>query len=404
MPRLRQGTIVDGRFRIEDALGRGGMGTVFAAWDLRDGRRVAIKVPHRGDDMRLRREAQAVAKLASPHVARVIATGTLDDPDGAYGYVALEYLDGADLATWLETRGPISAAAAAELVRQACEALAEAHAAGIVHRDLKPANLFLTAAHGVKVLDFGISWSAHDERLTASGALLGSPAYMAPECMRPQAQVDPRSDLWSLGVVLYEAVSGRLPFESPAFPDLCLKILLDDMPTLATDDRLVRIVRRCLEKDPEHRFASAHELQEALTTLSDAAALRAIARELDRPSVPNACRLAAPAVALLGRRGARVDDLCISRRACRRRSGRRDPARPHPDPVPGPPEPRGVAPARPLPDAIHRTAVARPRHVSVPAKLGSFHPAARVPTQTEAAPPVPPPPATVDPDPLASAF
>jgi len=403
MPRLRQGTVVEGRFRIDDALGRGGMGTVFAATDLRDGRRVAIKVPHRGDDTRLRREAHAVAKLASPHVARVIDTGTLDDADGPCGYVALEYLDGVDLAAWLKTRGPIPASAAAEVVRQACDALAEAHAVGIVHRDLKPSNLFLTPAHGVKVLDFGIAWSAQDARLTASGALVGSPAYMAPECMRPQATIDPRSDLWSLGVVLYEAVSGRLPFESPAFPDLCLKILLDDMPPLAVDDRLVRVIRRCLEKDPEDRFASAHELGEALAVLSDAAVLRTIARELGRPSPPEPVPVrrrrslfavgVALALTIWAPPGTPVVDAPVEETPLART----------PDPLPSPPEQPVVVPARPVPEAIPRAAVARPRHGTVHSKLGSFDPA-RVARPPEAVQQPAPPTATVDPDPLASAF
>ncbi len=280
---LRRGQIVSDRYRVDEMLGSGGMGFVVAATDLQRSRRVALKLPHRDrmrsvrDVARFVREARSAACLTSRHVPRIYETGTVRSDDVTIPFIALEYLEGADLATWLATRGPLGVATAANIVVQACHAIAEAHAHGIVHRDLKPANLMLTVAESgdvlVKVLDFGICKARGEtaNQLTATGALVGSPAYMPPEQMRPSTTVDARGDLWSLGIVLYEAVTGRRPFESAVFPDLCLKILLDDMPPLPEElaPAFVEVVRRCLEKEPAARYQSAAELADALAPFAE---------------------------------------------------------------------------------------------------------------------------------------
>ncbi len=268
----RRGCVLGGKFLVGETLGEGGMAIVVAATDRKTARRIALKLPRperrRPADLeRFEREAKAIGALASQHLPRVYETGTL--PDGV-PYIALEYLEGIDLATLLSTR-TLDPAAAAEIIGQACRALAVAHAAGIVHRDLKPANLFLTASSGrvvVKLLDFGICRTQAPTGATTTGTLLGSPAYMPPERMRPSATVDARGDQWSLGIVLFEMVAGRRPFDAPAFPDLCLQILLDDVPPLDAPDAFVRIIQRCLAKEPDARFTDVAALADALAPLA----------------------------------------------------------------------------------------------------------------------------------------
>lgn len=284
---LGRGQIVGDRYRVEERIGSGGMGFVVAATDLRTARRVALKLPHLDrltrarDRARLVREAQAVQRVTSSHVPRILEVGSFRAEGIEVPFLALEYLDGADLAVWLAARGRMSASIAVSVIVQACDAIAEAHALGIVHRDLKPANLFLTSSPAgelvVKVLDFGIAraCATSDAKLTTTGALVGSPAYMPPERMRPSSEVDARGDLWSLGVVLYEMVAGHLPFESAVFPDLCLKILLDDVPPLPEDcdvpRGIVDVLKRCLEKEPDARYQTAGELSAALQPFADPA-------------------------------------------------------------------------------------------------------------------------------------
>lgn len=279
---LRRGQVVGARYRIEDLIGRGGMGQVMCATDLHDHRRVALKVPHadrarsRKDVRRLRREARMIAQLTSPFAARLFDTGTFIDDGVEIPYLVLEYVDGVDLATWLRARGPLTATMAATMAWQVCDAIGEAHARGILHRDIKPANLMLSASESgrlvTKVLDFGIAreCDAHDPRLTRTADLVGSPTYMAPEQMRPSADVDARADVWALGVVLFEALTGRPPFESASLPELCLKIMLDEPPPLpdSCPAELAACVRRCLANDPRERYASARELADSLRDLA----------------------------------------------------------------------------------------------------------------------------------------
>jgi serine/threonine-protein kinase len=272
------GQVLAGKYRVERILGRGAMGIVVAARHLQLDQVVAIKLLVRDavDDEvaveRFLREARSAAKLRSDHVARVLDVGKL--PGGA-PYMVMELLEGADLADVLETRGQLEAALACEYVVQACDAVAEAHMRGIVHRDLKPENLYLTTRVGgermVKVLDFGISkvMTGKQGALTQTRAVVGSPLYMAPEQLRSSKDASPRSDVWALGVVLYELLTRRWPFEADSLPDLCVKVareaprpvtaLREDVPAA-----LAAVIDRCLRKDPAERYADAGALAAAL--------------------------------------------------------------------------------------------------------------------------------------------
>ncbi|WP_437662756.1 serine/threonine-protein kinase [Sorangium sp. So ce1182] len=276
---VREGQVLAGKYRVERVIGAGGMGVVVAATHLQLEERVAIKLllpaaaRSRTLAERFVREARAAVKVKSEHVARVTDVGTLES---GTPYMVMEYLSGSDLSDALRTGGPVPPQAAVEYVLQACEALAEAHAAGIVHRDLKPANLFLTRrADGspcVKVLDFGISKVATggaDPRITDTKAVMGSPLYMSPEQLKSSRDVDARTDIWSLGVILFELLAGEPPFDGATMPQLCVAIMQGVPRPLAAfradvPPALEAVVLRCLEKTPERRFHDIGELAEAL--------------------------------------------------------------------------------------------------------------------------------------------
>ncbi|MEP7119611.1 MAG: protein kinase [Byssovorax sp.] len=277
---LAPGTLIGGKYRVERALGRGGMGVVVLAYDETLGRRVAIKLLRaagRGDEARFLREARAVARLTSEHVARILEVGALDD--GA-PFLVMEYASGSDLGRVLHDRGRLPAAIAVDYLLQAGEVLAEAHALGIIHRDLKPSNLFLAARVDgsplIKVLDFGIAKSmpgvagnAEETSLTATSATIGSPLYMSPEQLHSARDVDARTDLWSLGAVLHELLTGRPPFEAESAAAVGAKIAAAAPTPLAegcpdAPGGLAAVVLRCLEKDPDRRFQDLAELAEAL--------------------------------------------------------------------------------------------------------------------------------------------
>ena len=282
---VREGDVIAGKYRVERLLGVGGMGVVVAARPEQLDQLVAIKFV-RDDALdndeaveRFLREARSAARLKSEHVARVLDVGRLET--GA-PYMVMEFLDGHDLSQALTRDGPMAVELAASLMIQVCEAVAEAHAAGIVHRDLKPENLFLTHTVGgtpkMKVLDFGVSKSSRvgdnpQAKLTRTRTMLGSPLYMAPEQMRSSRDVDSRGDVWALGVVLFELLTGRSPFEAETMPELCLKIVSEPPLPLAqlrpaVPPGLVAVVDRCLQKEKEKRFATAAELAQALAPFS----------------------------------------------------------------------------------------------------------------------------------------
>jgi serine/threonine-protein kinase len=216
---------------------------------------------------RFLREAQAAVRLRSEHVARVIDVGSLET--GA-PYMVLEYLEGTDLSSF--PRSQLTVGGIIDLVLQACEGLAEAHSLGIVHRDIKPANFFITQrADGtrlLKVLDFGISKTLTTTgQLTATRTVMGTPAYMSPEQMRSSRDVDHRSDIWSLGVVLYELLQGVPPFEGDTFSSMVLKVVNDPLPklTVRLPGGLDDIIYRCLQKDPARRFQNIAGLAHAMS-------------------------------------------------------------------------------------------------------------------------------------------
>ncbi|WP_437671182.1 protein kinase domain-containing protein [Sorangium sp. So ce131] len=278
------GDILAGKYRVERVLGSGNMGVVVAATHMGHGQLVALKLmlPGRtaGPEQRERflREARAAVRLRSQYVARVLDVDALQN--GA-PYIAMEFLDGQDLAALLQVRGPLPYHEATEYVLQACEAVGEAHAVGIVHRDLKPANLFLTedvsGSPCIKVLDFGVSKLVGDLTLTNNSQALGSPLYMSPEQMNSSRDVDARSDLWALGVSLYQLVAGRTPFHADTIQALCTRVFFGRPTPLGeyrsnTPPEFEAVILRCLERDPERRWRDVAEFAAALVPHAPAGA------------------------------------------------------------------------------------------------------------------------------------
>jgi serine/threonine-protein kinase len=265
---LHVGQLLDRRYRIESLLGAGGMGLVASALHVDLGHRVAIKVLHEELAQnattveRFMREARAVVNLRTDHVCRVFDVGRLES--GA-PYIVMELLEGVDL-SHTAAKGPIPVSLAAEYISQACTALTEAHAAGIIHRDLKPANLFVTRRPDgsalVKVLDFGIAKATLDTapNLTATTGMMGSPAFMSPEQIQSARQVDVRTDIWALGVTLYQLVSGRLPFAAPSLTELAIKVAMAEPDPIDCDPAMRAVILRCLDKDRERRYPTAAAL------------------------------------------------------------------------------------------------------------------------------------------------
>jgi serine/threonine-protein kinase len=280
MAAVRAGDIIAGKFQIERVLGEGGMGYVVAARHIQLGQTVALKFMR--EDVvtsecksRFLREARNTVRLKSKHVSRVLDVGSLDSGSP---YMVMEYLEGTDLSDLLHERGRFPVVEACDYIIQACEAISEAHCYGIIHRDLKPANLFLTRGSGgepiVKVLDFGVSKvlelgmdedtrpggrrGHHDSVVTNATDLLGSPSYMAPEQVVSARNADARSDVWSLGVILFRLVSGKLPFTGTALGDLIQNVIHGPIPNLRQlrpdiPEGLEHVVLRCLDRDRDRR-------------------------------------------------------------------------------------------------------------------------------------------------------
>jgi serine/threonine-protein kinase len=267
--------IIADRFRLVRPLGEGGMGAVWLAHHIRLQIPCAVKFMHPevaaepSYRARFDREAIAAARIRSPHVVQVLDHGVWEGAP----YIAMEYLEGEDLEHRLARRGTLSPAETATIMVQVARALNKAHAAGLVHRDLKPANVFLVHDDDreiVKVLDFGVAKidAQGTGGQTRTGAIMGTPYYMSPEQAQGTKAVDHRSDLWALGVVAYQCLTGAVPFSSDAFGDLVLKIVVEPIPVPSAiapvppgfDAWWVRAVAR----DPAQRFQSAKELAEAL--------------------------------------------------------------------------------------------------------------------------------------------
>ncbi|WP_434046421.1 MULTISPECIES: serine/threonine-protein kinase [Sorangium] len=277
------GDVLAGKYRVEQIVGAGAMGMIVAAWHLELDQRVAMKFLHApgtdtggGDPAeRFRREARALARIKSEHVARVLDVGSLQ---AGLPYMVMEFLDGNNLSEEIRARGPLPVMESVGYMLQVLEAMAEAHAAGIVHRDLKPANLFLArrpdGGRIIKVLDFGISKAllgiTRDElSLTKTATLLGSPLYMSPEQVRSAREVDARADIWSLGVILYEMLTGRTPYNGDSVPQLFSALLYESPFTVAqirpdVPPDLDAAVMHCLAKEREQRWRNVGDLAAAL--------------------------------------------------------------------------------------------------------------------------------------------
>jgi serine/threonine-protein kinase len=287
-PSAMTGRILVGRYALGREIGAGGMGVVFEARRVADGARVAVKLllavlPLR-DDLRLarfHREAQATAAIDSKHVTRILETGA--DSDTGIPFIVMELLEGEDLERRLARTSMLTPDVAVRIAGQACEGLVAAHTAGVIHRDIKPANLFLVRGEGgaihVKILDFGIAKTrpapdAQTMSLTRSGAMVGSPLYMSPEQARGLKEIDIRTDLWSLGVVLHRALGGRAPHEGiEALGDLIMAICsraAEPMRALSpwVPPEVAAIVDRALQIEPERRFQSADEMLNALRAVA----------------------------------------------------------------------------------------------------------------------------------------
>jgi serine/threonine protein kinase/class 3 adenylate cyclase len=274
--------MVGGKYTLERELARGGMGAIWVAFDAQLQRRVALKLmtaDHLASPSarsRFEREAMAIARLQSPNVVQIYDYGV----DEGSPYIVMELLEGEDLQARLGRMVRMPPAAIAAILLQAAKALSAAHGAGIVHRDIKPANIFLArhdADEVVKVLDFGVAalasgFASTDVHVTRAGGVVGTPHYMAPEQVRGSKGVDYRADLWSLGVVAYRALTGRLPFDAEAFGELLIQICTDPVPPpskLQPDlgPEVDRFFERALSRDPARRFDSAREMSAAFAEI-----------------------------------------------------------------------------------------------------------------------------------------
>jgi eukaryotic-like serine/threonine-protein kinase len=289
-PAPDSGELIAGKYRVERVIGEGGMGTVLAACHELLDVRVAVKVlsaelSHQPEIIaRFLREARAVARLKSEHVARVMDVGILGE---GQPFIVMELLEGEDLEKRVQ-RGPLPVQQAADFILQALEAMAHAHAIGIVHRDLKPANLFVTVTPDgrevVKVLDFGIAKltnavqadGARSGGLTGKHATLGSPSFMAPEQVRAAPEIDRRADIWALGAIFYELVTGRTAFGGNTIGEI-FGAVLHATPTPVNEIRpdipegVDAVIARCLRRPVEERYADVGELARAVAPFASAA-------------------------------------------------------------------------------------------------------------------------------------
>jgi serine/threonine-protein kinase len=279
---LHTGDVFQDRYRIQCEVGRGSFGIVYAAEDLQAGQTVAVKIllPWTRTDAslrhRLKREAKLTRLLKSPHAVRIL---DLEEAAGGDLYIVMEFLIGEELSRLLAREKRMSPERAAEIARQTLEALGEAHVLGVIHRDMKPQNIFICRnpddSDMVKVLDFGIAKVAGTEdgsglaettRLTSPGGILGTPSYMSPEQCRGEP-LTPASDFYSLGIVLYELLTGRVPFDDPSAVEVLMLHNTAPLPPLPADlsrTALGRAITRSLEKDPRARFQTVAEFMAAL--------------------------------------------------------------------------------------------------------------------------------------------
>ena len=293
------GELVAEKYRVERVLGKGGMGVVFAATHLQLEQRVAIKLllPAAAADpenvLRFLREGRAAVKIRSPHVARVLDVGELTDRTP---FLVMEYLEGSDFGELLDGETRLPYAQAVDYVLEACEAVAEAHSLKIVHRDLKPSNLFLArqpnGSSMVKVLDFGISKMLEPGlAMTRTASMMGSPLYMSPEQLKSARDVDERSDIWSVGVILYQLIAGAPPFQAESLPELCAVVLSNptrwlDRVVPEVPAELARVVATCLRSNVDERYASLSDFAEAVAVFGSPAAKASAAKIVELLGMP----------------------------------------------------------------------------------------------------------------------
>jgi serine/threonine-protein kinase len=263
---------IAGRYRLESRLGFGGMSTVHLALDERLQRQVAVKLlaEHLAEEptfvSRFQREAQAAARLVHPNIVQVFDSGR-DERTGQY-FIVMEYIEGSSCAQILRDYGWVEVEEAVSIIEQACEGLQYAHRHGVVHRDVKPGNLLRARDGAVKLADFGIAKATEQSSITQVGSVLGTAAYLAPEQARGE-EAGPRADLYGLGVVTYQLISGRLPYEASSLTELALKQQRERPPTLdalvaAVSPELADAVAKALALDPESRYQTAHDMRHAL--------------------------------------------------------------------------------------------------------------------------------------------
>src|SRR6478735_8578276 len=279
---LSTGEIIDGKYRTIRLIGEGGMGAVYEAENIRIHRKVAIKVLHSGVAAtgeavsRFEREAQAAGRIGSEHIVEVLDLGNLPSGDR---YMVMEFMDGDSLSGRIRARVRLTPAEIYPIMHQLLEALAAAHGAGIIHRDLKPDNVYLLKTRGgkadfVKLLDFGISKFSQLSgdsgfSMTRTGAVMGTPYYMAPEQAKGSRDLDHRVDLYAAGVILYEAVTGEVPFNADTFNELLFKIVLEaakpvEQVVPGLDPNFAALINKAMAREPSARFQSAQEFQLAL--------------------------------------------------------------------------------------------------------------------------------------------
>lgn len=416
---LVPGVVLAGKYRLGDRIGSGGMGAVYEAQHLKLRQPVALKIPFASRisanaASRLLREARVAAALDPERTARVFDVGTLDD---GTPFLVLERLEGENLAELVASLGPRPVTEAVDLVTAACLGVVEAHRRGIVHRDLKPSNLFLArkpdGTTALKVLDFGIAsiraeeaTGEGDATLTRTGAMLGSPPYMAPEQLRSASEVDARADVWALGVTLHQLLTGKLPF--PGQGSALVAAIAADPPRQPRDegveipDGLARVLAECLCKVPAKRPADAAALARALLPHASAAGRRAIENEVGRggtrarPAVRPALLGGAAVVALGAALALGTATRPVAPPPSPRVTEETAAATPEPTTTPVAPAPSAATAQSPSPAASHVPRVARmagpnraaptpPREQRAPAP----EPAPLEPTP----PPAPPPPA-----------
>ncbi len=326
------GDVVAEKYAIEGVLGQGGMGTVFAARHVLTDRRVALKwmVPDTKNDPlgpeRFLREARAMGRIDHPRVVGVMDVGQ----DGPATFIVMERLRGDSLRARMSALGPVAPALAVQLLLPAMEGLAAAHRLGIVHRDLKPENLFLVKdgdVESTKVLDFGISKFQVDPgdgsgSVTQSGVTMGTPSYMSPEQVRGSRDVDGRTDVWAIGVILHELLAGTPPFRAESYGALLIAIATEAPSPLpdAVPEALREIVERTLHKDPDRRFPTVEALAEALLPFGGSgASFRATDAESFAPPMPTPIPRRSPqvsaAITSSPTRGALPQHLAVTRAA-----------------------------------------------------------------------------------------